>query len=844
MIQPSTREWVLSAALLATLLTTVYHDVIFRGRSLVHSNYINPFDYRPIPQNYGDQLVPHTVWADRNLWLIANFRDAGASRWQWEPSTQFLKRAFETREWPFWDPYLAAGTPAMANLVPAFFFPPYTLVVALGAGVQLRNVYFLALLGGAAFLTFLFLRRHGLTVIASLSGSIVVLMSGAMNQTIGSFIGQTAACLPLALFVTRFFLDSPTRKRVAALAVTYGSIALASYPPLLVGIFGVTALYALVALALGDFGHGPNRRATVALRWAGAVFLSIGLVGFYYAPAFALRQAVPHVAAMYRGAGLETMPLLNIYQLLSPTLMGGVQVYVNAPFTSLGYGAHIPYVGVVCVACALLAWPQSGRSSLTLFLVGFSGAALVLLKLFGIAPIQWLGHLPFFGEIHFAHYLGVPLDFLIAFLASLGVEGLLRNSIPRWRVASAAAFAVISIGSLWLIAERQGALKVEGTDYWIRDWRVLAVITTLAVCSLATFTLTRGRAVARVASVLALLVLIAAEGIYNNSYPRPAAWDMYEHPLPYMRALRKDAGMERVFRFGTAPANSTEAFRVFMLDSLMVFNPPRIFELYQRYAVPPRQPLMSQASKLPPEPVLDRANIAFVAAYTAEPEFVRQAEARGYNRRFDDGFTTLFERPAAPRFQYSSEYRVGPRASALEAIASAPPREIVLEEEPGFVPSPNSSSDPQVDVEAYGLNSVLLSVDAPRRGLVFASESYFDGWTALVNGQPARILPADYAFRAVAVPAGKSRIEFRYWPPGLTAGLLISALAGGVVLWLVLTGQYPQAGFQQAASVASAPQTRFASRETTRLDGPTDTGAPATVTAEARCAWCRAGISG
>jgi Bacterial membrane protein YfhO len=782
------REWMLSAALLATLMTTVYHDVIFRGRSLVHSNYINPFDYRPIPQNYGDSLVPHTVWADRNLWLIANFRDAGASRWQWEPSTQFLKRAIEKREWPFWDPYLAAGTPAMANLVPAFFFPPYTLVVALGAGVHLRSIYFLVLIWGAAFLTFLFLRQHGLSVIASMCGSIIVLMSGAMNQTIGSYTGQTAACLPLALYVTRLFLSSPTSKRVAALALTYASVALASYPPLLVGIFGVTALYVLVALALGDFEGASYRRAAVAVRWLGAVILSTALVGFYYAPALALRQAVLHVAAMYRGAGLETMPFLNIYQLLSPTLMGGVQVYVNAPFTSLGYGAHIPYVGVVCLACALLAWPQSGRSSRTLFVAGIVCAGLVLMKLFGIPPIQWVGYLPFFREIHFAHYLGVPLDFLMAFLAALGVEGLLRNSTSRWKVAVVAAFTVMATLSIWWIAEGQGALKLDGADYWIRDWKFLGVITALAVSSLVTLTLIRGRSV-RLAAVMTLLALIAAEGIYNNSYPRPAAWDMYEHPLPYMRALRKDAGMERVFRFGTAPANSTEGFRVFMLDSLMVFNPPRVFELYQRYAVPPPQPLMSQASSLPPEPVLDRANISFVAAYNAEAEFIRQAEARGYSRRFDDGFTTLLERRAAPRFRYSSEYRVVSPASALEAIASTPPREIVLEEAPGFGRTPNSSGDPQVDVEEYGLNSVMLSVDAPRPGLVYASESFFDGWTARVNGRAARILPADYAFRAVAVPAGRNRIEFRYWPPGLTAGLVISVAAGVVVLWLALIGR-------------------------------------------------------
>ena len=64
------------------------------------------------------------------------------------------------REWPFSDPYVGAGVPAMTGLVPAFFFPPSALVVALGGLVSWENLYFLALLWSASFFSFLFLRTH------------------------------------------------------------------------------------------------------------------------------------------------------------------------------------------------------------------------------------------------------------------------------------------------------------------------------------------------------------------------------------------------------------------------------------------------------------------------------------------------------------------------------------------------------------------------------------------------------------------------------------------------------------------------------------------------------------
>jgi uncharacterized membrane protein YfhO len=46
------------------------------------------------------------------------------------------------------------------------------------------------------------------------------------------------------------------------------------------------------------------------------------------------------------------------------------------------------------------------------------------------------------------------------------------------------------------------------------------------------------------------------------------------------------------------------------------------------------------------------------------------------------------------------------------------------------------------------------------------------------------ILAADFAFRAVEVPAGRVEIEFSYWPPGLTAGLAVSAAALAVLAGL------------------------------------------------------------
>ena len=319
---------------------------------------------------------------------------------------------------------------------------------------------------------------------------------------------------------------------------------------------------------------------------------------------------------------------------------------------------------------------------------------------------------------------------------------------------------------------------------------MLAAVTVPAAAAIVIATVVRRQPRANLAMVALLAALLTAEGLYNGWYPNPAAWDMFAHPAAYVQSLQRRGTLDRVFTFGAPNANLNSAYRVFTLDSLMAFNPPRIYRVYQRYAVPPPQVFMRGAERMPPEAVLDRANVAVIGINLAFAPVVAEAMSRGYARAFDDGFIGLFERRTLPRFFFSSDYRVVAENAALDAIAGGDPRQVVLEADPGVAASPNAATDPAVRVEAYRRNSAVVDVDAPRPGLLYASESFFGGWSATVNGTPADILPANFAFRAVAVPAGRSRVVFRYWPPRLTEGLLISLVSLIAAMALVVAPRF------------------------------------------------------
>jgi len=56
-----------------------------------------------------------------------------------------------------------------------------------------------------------------------------------------------------------------------------------------------------------------------------------------------------------------------------------------------------------------------------------------------------------------------------------------------------------------------------------------------------------------------------------------------------------------------------------------------------------------------------------------------------------------------------------------------------------------------------------------------------------VDGNPARLVRADYVLRALCVPAGEHRVMLVYDPPLLKAGLAVTGLAllsiVGVAVW-------------------------------------------------------------
>ena len=74
--------------------------------------------------------------------------------------------------------------------------------------------------------------------------------------------------------------------------------------------------------------------------------------------------------------------------------------------------------------------------------------------------------------------------------------------------------------------------------------------------------------------------------------------------------------------------------------------------------------------------------------------------------------------------------------------------------------------------------------------MLVLADTYHPNWSVTVNGEPAHLAEVNDVVRGVVVPAGQSVVEFHYESKARTVGIVISSIAGflllvGLVFWAI-----------------------------------------------------------
>jgi hypothetical protein len=93
-----------------------------------------------------------------------------------------------------------------------------------------------------------------------------------------------------------------------------------------------------------------------------------------------------------------------------------------------------------------------------------------------------------------------------------------------------------------------------------------------------------------------------------------------------------------------------------------------------------------------------------------------------------------------------------------------------------------------IKLDFYKPNHLKYTSNNANKGLAVFSEIYYkNGWNAFIDGKAVDHLCADYALRALEIPAGKHSIEFKFEPQVIKTGSTI-VLFSSIVMFLLLIG--------------------------------------------------------
>jgi len=164
----------------------------------------------------------------------------------------------------------------------------------------------------------------------------------------------------------------------------------------------------------------------------------------------------------------------------------------------------------------------------------------------------------------------------------------------------------------------------------------------------------------------------------------------------------------------------------------------------------------------------------------------------GYEAVYKDGVhKVLLNKDALPRaFLVHNVKIIKSKEQALRELNSGFDfsSAVMLEEDVDSLKPSGKSFAPDVSIEKYEPNRIDISVNNPRDGFLVLLDCYYPGWKAFVDDKPAKIMRANYIFRAVRIAPGRHMVKFLYASQSLKTGFILSAIffMSGIILCIVL----------------------------------------------------------
>ncbi len=773
--------------------------------------------------------MPSGSWQGKAVGLMHyKTLDPCAAAWITEPYMAVVGQDLLHGTFPAWNPYQAFGTPLAADMLSQPFYP-LTALFSLHASPTAYNYFILARLFIAGICAFLYLRLF-ISFTPAISGAISSMLAGYYLLYVTIAHMSVEVLLPGSLLAAEYLLRRRTFGTVVGFAVVLALTIIGGMPE-------STLLLLLFVYSYLVFRLITDRQLRAEWLRTSCHLLAATLAGFCLS-AFLLLPFVEllrhsfniHDSDTIKGLqaflgvripGVLHDPLdLSLFTYIFPLLYG-------PPLTqtlSANWTGVRNYVGIIAFFLALVAIVQAFRGSkarqdrtLRQITIFFSACVLlVLLKRYGIEPINYLGRLPMLRFEFFFKYDEPILSVSVAVLSALGLDALIKRQVSTVVQICALLFA-FSVAPVALFLSRAVLSKELLTEHILPAFPTIAVglpvflLFIVAVCLLASNGRPQEHQLSRPAfarylgvGIVALLTLeLSGNYIPELYYALNVLPDKTENPYvgaPYITWLRDhNPNSYRVFgREGALYPNWASVFHLFDIRNLDALY-------YKKYLPFVRAFLIS-----PGQLVRDDLQDRFTGFSNYEYSFSTPLQKRLLQLSSAKYLITVNPYSSPFNLEYNKELKIYgydkvlPRAAVYYNVRILPDEAEVLKtltdpnlnifrtvlldktklkpQELEAVMHVNSGQSEPVQaatITSIEPNKVEISASLDRSGILVLNDSDYPGWKVTVDGKPGEWTSANYIFRAVVLPPGAHKVNFIYHPKTYFVG-------GGISIFTAL----------------------------------------------------------
>lgn len=703
---------------------------------------------------------------------------------QMYPWRTFTTEILKSREVPLWNPYNFAGAPLLANFQSAVFYPLNALYLILPQIISWTVLVMLQPILAGIF-TYFFAREIGVGKLGSFLSAIAFSYSLFMTVFIEyNTVGHTILWLPLSLFLLEKLIERLTVARVIFFVLSITFLFLAGHLQLAtLGLIFIT-VYGLVRF--------KKRLLFFLLLIVGLGLSSVQLIPTLELVGNSARSAQPYTFLIEKLL-LQSQQVIGF---ISPDFFGNPATR-NYLLTD-SYPGNALYIGLVPLIFSFLSLVIFKKNFFIRFFALASLITILMIVRTPLTEIFYKVEIPFFSTSSPKNIIFL-LSFTLSILCGFGIEQWIVKQNRFFQNKFFQKIIVIFTGIFvlcWLL------IAIGDPPVAIKNFLYSTVIFAVFI----SFFITSRVLGKKVVAIIFITITLADLFYFFQKFNPFVSPKLVFPQAQIINFLRKQGGIDRFWGYGTAAleANFATQYKIFSPDGYDPLYPRWYGEFMQGSGDGVvGKPFTNQSRSdaiiirgfgqedLAENPyrlrALDLLGVKYILDRTGSGTSQKTFPIDRFRLVYDDGNWRVFQNlKAAPRIFITDDYKIAKTKEDFSSILFAedfdPTKTVVLNDSiDGIDKTTVVGSTESI---SYTPNSVEIRANTKGNSLLFLSDSYYPGWKAFIDNIETEIYRANYAFRAVVVPAGSHTITFRYQPASFAVGWKVTIISGIVVILL------------------------------------------------------------